>query len=144
MTSINKISKPANYDPNENAAPYYEKAFEFYVAEPNQLSKEDLKAWPADLPEDKRVLLQTWIADNNESVEQLKLGTEKPYYWVEHQGNFMLEIVMCELAKARKLTYLICSQAKLNASNGNLQQAFSDLTMAYQFGIHFQGTKALD
>jgi len=142
VAEYNKITKPANYDPNENATPYYEKAFHLFVTEPNKIkSKEDLKAWPADLPEDKRVLLQTWITDNNEAVQQLKLGTEKPYYWVEHQGNFILEIAMPELAKARKLTYVLCSRAKLNASDGNVQQAFSGLATAYRLGIHFQGTK---
>jgi hypothetical protein len=143
VAEYNKITKPENYDPNKNAAPYYEKAFELCAVEPNQLNKADLKAWPADLPEDKRILLQTWITDNNEAVAQLKLGAEKSYNWSEYQCRFMIGIIFPELTKARHLTYLIRAQAKLNAFNGNTQQAFSDLITAYRFGIHFQGTKTL-
>ena len=37
VAQYNRITKPPDYDPNENAAPYYEKAFELLVDMPNDI-----------------------------------------------------------------------------------------------------------
>ena len=141
VAKLNEISRPANYDPNDNAAPYYKKALDLCIEHPEQLSNSDLKAWPKDLPNEKLPLLQDWVSDNSEALEQLKLGTQKPYYWSEYQGNSMVDIVMPSLAEARKLTYALCSRAKIKASEGNFKEAFSDLLTGYKFGAHFTGRK---
>lgn len=141
VAEYNKITKPANYDPNDNAAPYYQKAFELCVERPEQLSNSDIKAWPKDLPNEKQVLLEGWVSANSDALEQLKLGTQKPYYWPEYQGSSMWDIAMPSLSEARKLAYAACSRAKLNAAEGSFKGAFSDLLVCYRFGAHFTGCK---
>jgi len=143
VAKLNEISKPADYDPNDNAAPYYKKAFDLCVKQPEQISNSDLKSWPKDLSDEKLILLKKWVSDNTEALEQLNLGTQKPYYWSEYQGRFMVEIVMPSLAEARKLTYAIYSRAKIKAADGNFKEAFSDLLTGYRFGTHFTGPKTL-
>ncbi len=139
VAKLNEISKPADYDPNNNAAPYYKKALDLCVVEPEEFTSSDLKAWPKDLSDEKLVLLKKWVSDNTEALEQIKLGTQKPFYWLEYQGNSMWDIVMPSLANARKLTYAICSQAKIKAADGDFEGAFSDILTGYKFGAHFTG-----
>ena len=50
---------------------------------------------------------------------------------------------MPSLAEARRLTYAICSRAKLNAAESNFKAAFSDLRVCYRFGMHLTGPKCL-
>jgi len=138
VARLNEIGKAGRAE-SLNAAPYYEKAFKLSVEQPEQLSKSDLKAWPQDLPDEKRTLLQNWAFANSKALEQLKLGTKKSYYWPEYQGSSMWDIVLPDLAKARSLMYALCSRAKLYASKGNFEQAFSDLLVCYRFGKQLAG-----
>jgi hypothetical protein len=139
VAKLNEISKPTNYDPNDNAALYYIKAFDLCVEHPEQLSNSDLKAWPKDLSDEKLILLKKWVSDNTEALEQIKLGTQKSYYWLEYQGNSMWDIAMPSLANARKLSYAVCSRSKMKAEDGNFKEAFSDLLIGYKFGAHLNG-----
>ncbi len=141
VSQFKEISRPADYDPNDNAAGYYEKAFELSIDQPEQLT--DLKAWPEDLPNDKQVLLEDWVSTNGDALEQLKQGAQKPYYWLEHKGSSMWDVIIPSLAQARSLAYAICSRAKLNAVQGDFRVAFSDLLVCYRFGKHFTGPKTL-
>jgi len=143
VAEYNKITRPPNYDPNDNAAPYYQKAFELSIEQPEQLSKSEIKVWPKDLPEEKQVLLQNWVSANSDALEQLKLGTQRPYYWPEYKGDSMWDIAMPSLGKARFLTYATCARTRLNATEGNFKEAFSDLLICYKFGKHFTGRGTL-
>jgi len=142
VAEYNKITKPANYDPNENAVPYYQKAFELMVDMPND-TKELRKAWPADMNDAQLEMVKNWVQSNTGAFEQLKLGTQKLYYCPEYQGNSMWDVLMPSLAEARRLTYAICSRAKLDAMRGNFKAAFADLLVGYRFGTHFTGPKVL-
>ena len=141
VAKLNEISKPANYDPNDNAGPYYQKAFELCVERPEQIGKSDIKTWPKDLPEDKQLLLQNWVSANSKALEQLELGTQKPYYWLEYQGSSMWDIAMPSFKKTKSLTSALCSQTKFNAAEGNFEAAFSNLLVCYRFGMHLTGPK---
>lgn len=142
VAEYNKISKPANYDPNDNAAPYYQKAFELMVDMPNDV-KELQKAWPADMNDAQLEMVKKWVQSNTGALEQLKLGTQKLYYCPEYQGNSMWDVLMPSLAEARGLTYAICSRAKLSAAKGGFKEASTDLLVGYRFGTHFTGHKIL-
>jgi len=139
-----ELSKPANYDPNDNAAIYYEKAFELSIDKPEQLSDSDIKAWPTDLPEEKQILLQNWISSNIAALKQIELGAQKPYYWPGcYKEKSMFTVGQSNLHEVRNLSYVIRVRSKLNAREGNLNAAFSDLLMCYRFGRHFTGHKTL-
>jgi len=138
-----ELSKPSNYDPNDNAAVHYRKAFELSVDKPEQLSNSDIKAWPANLPEEKQIILQNWISFNSAALEQIELGTQRPYYWPGYKGKSIFTVGLSNLNKARNLSYVTCVRSKLNAREGNLKAAFSDLLVCYRFGRHFTGRKTL-
>jgi len=143
VSQFNEISKPTNYDPNNNAANYYKNAFGLVVERPAKLSKLDIKAWPKDLPEEKQVLLENWLSANSDAIKQLKFGTQKPYYWAEYHGNSMWDISLPDLKQSRSLTCAICLRAKNSATKGHFKEAFSDLLTGYKFGKHLSGTKTL-
>lgn len=138
-----ELSKPANYDPNNNAAIFYKKAFELSVDKPEQLSDSDIKAWPTALPEEKQILLQNWISSNSAALEQIKLGTQKPYYWSDYKRSSMFTFALPSLRELRNLSYAICARSRFHTVEGNLKAAFSDLLLCYRFGRHFTGHKTL-
>jgi len=143
VAQFNELSKPANYDPNNNAAIYYRKAFELSVDKPEQLGNSDIKAWPTDLPKEKQILLQNWISSNSAALEQIELGTQRPYYWPEYKGNSMFTFTSPSLREVRNLSLVICARSRFNTMEGNLKAAFSDLLICYRFGKHFTGRKTL-
>ena len=91
VAKFNELGR-AGRNENDNAAPYYKKAFELCVGLPNGISSQDLKVWPTELPEDKQTLLRGWLSANSKALEQLVLGTKKLYYWPEYQGSSMWNI----------------------------------------------------
>jgi len=143
IARFNEISKPRNYDPNLNAAPYYRKAFDLFVTQPNSLSELDLEKWPEDIAPDKKELLNKWILDNGKAIEQLKLGVHKPYNWTEHKGNSLWEFDSTNLAGAKGISLVLCSEAKLAAAKNKFEEAFSDLLICYRFSNHFTGKRLL-
>jgi len=143
VSQFNEISKPSNYDPNNNAANYYENAFGLFVEQPTNLSKLDIKAWPKDLTKEKQVLFGNWLSANSDAIGQLKLGAQKPYYWAEYHGRSMWDVSLPNLKQGRALTYAICLRAKNNAAKGYSEEAFSDLLIGYRFSKHLSGTKTL-
>ncbi len=143
VAQFNELSKPSNYDPNDNATIYYRKAFELSIDRPEELSVSDIKAWPTDLPEEKQILLQNWISSNSAALEQIELGSQKPYYWPGYKEKSMYTVGQSNLGKVRNLSYVTCVRSKLNAREGNLKAAFSDLLVCYRFGRHFTSRKTL-
>jgi hypothetical protein len=135
VAKLNELAKAGRQE-NLNAARYYEKAFGLAVERPERLKKLNYKIWPADLSAEQQAMLQAWVQQNSEAVAQLKKGTQKPYYWTEYQGVSLWD-VRRPGEQIRLLYIAICSRAKLNAAEGGLEEAFSDLVACYRFGTHF-------
>ena len=142
VAKLNEIGR-AGRDESLNAAGYYEKAFELCVEQPEQLSLSHIQSWPEDLPKEKQILLQNWVSANSKTLEQLKLGSPKNYYWPKYEGNSIWDISPASLRKAKILTLVLCTRAKLNTTRGNLRASISDLLVCYKFGTHFAGPKML-
>ncbi len=123
-------------NPKDNAAPFYEKAFELAVLEPNELTRDELKAWPDDLSKEKQQALTKWWADNTRALTELKQGASRPYWSRQYVGNHVWEVLAPNLAEMRMLTYAICARAKLKAARGDLAGAFDDILTAKRFGTH--------
>jgi hypothetical protein len=143
VAELNRISKPADYDPNDNAAPFYEKAFELAVEMPPDINTADLRIWPENLDEDKRTQIIDWLNSNTQALQYVERGSQKLYYYKEYKAANISAIYRPELNKARQLTYTICSRVLLNASEGNFEQSFSDIITCYRFGMHFRGKKTI-
>ncbi len=144
MAEYNKITKPANYDPNLNAAPYYEKAFELIVDMPSDI-KDLVEKWPAAMNDTELETAKDLVESNSRALNYLKQAAQKPYYWIERQakGNNLLEIEYSELKKVRYCIYLLILQTKLEASQDQIELALKQIADIYKIGTHFGPPKTL-
>ncbi len=144
LTEYNTITKPSNYDPNENAAPYYQKAFEALVDIPEDI-KEFAQAWPGDMNEVELNVRQTWLSSNSDSLRYLKEASQKPYCWIQRQSadNAIFNIEVFELSKLRGATWCLSLQAKLSAYQGSVDQAFDHVLDLHKIGSHCSGPVTL-
>lgn len=138
VTEYNRITLPANYDPNDNAASYYQKAFDVFVEMPRELwDVPYIMGWPTDLNSTKLAKLEEWLASNSQAFEYFKIAAEKPLYWFEmhaQKDNVMMTITFPELSPIRQLTKTLMWNAKLEASKGRLQIAFENIIDCYRAG----------
>ncbi|MHB0946139.1 MAG: hypothetical protein ACYC3B_03095 [Sedimentisphaerales bacterium] len=156
VTEYNKIARPQNYDPCQNAASYYQKAFDVFV----NISDENLRMrcslgyidWPTDFNNSEQTVLEQWLASNSQAFEFFKIAANKPYYWVERKGekldfiadgNCFAAIMLSELAPFRELTKAILWDAKINAVKGQFQSAFEDILNCYKAGNQKCGSNML-
>jgi len=144
VAEYNKITQPANYNPNENAAPYYEKAFEAFVEIPEAI-KDNLKDWPADVNNAEFNAMKTWLASNSQAFSYLKRGVQKPFCWFERHGtdNAIFNIELPEISKLRTAAWGLSLRAKLNALQGQIELAFTQVIELHKMGIHYAGPVTL-
>jgi hypothetical protein len=136
VAEYNRISRPANYDLNDNAAPYYQKAFDVYVPMPDELRKPHIN-WPVDFNDTEQALLEKWLASNSRAFEYFKIAANKPYYWLERypdEDNYMSSITFPELSLLKHLSETLLWNAKLAASKGRSQTAFENIIDCYKAG----------
>jgi len=120
---------------SDNAAPYYLKAIELYVEAPEGL-KVSTRSWPKEQPAKQHALLKKWVQDNNRALEQLQLGSRKPYCWFKHTGQKLQQTEMPHLRTERQLAFALQARAKLQAEDGNITNALNDIATLYKFGAH--------
>jgi hypothetical protein len=142
VAKANKLARAGRAE-ELNSAPYYKKAFELYVEQPGQLRNLNKRGWPGDLAAKQQKDLQAWIERNSEALRQLKKGAEKPCCWIEYQAESLWHVKLPDLSKVKDLAQLLCHRAKANAASGDLDRAFTDLLVAYRFGMHWTGPKTL-
>ena len=135
VAQLNRIAKPVA-DESLNAAPFYEKAVELHVKEPNDLSK--FPKWPEDLSDEQMAVITRWISDNEPCFEQIKLAGEKPHYWQRYEGEpgDMLLGLSFNLPDFRKLARLVLWRAKMRAHQARTTDAFGDILLCYRMGMH--------
>jgi len=144
----------AGRDEQDNARPYYEKAFELYVEMPQWLNKNRAK-WPTDFNDVKLNLLSDWLEDNQEAIDALREGSRCPGCWSEYQSdetelskaplttvsmaNAISANAMEILANYRRLAFALQWQIRYEANNGDIDTALSDSISLMRFGSHLQG-----
>lgn len=136
VAEYNRITQPANYDPNDNAAPYYQKAFDAFVEMPLQLRNPYIN-WPTDFNSAEQALLENWLASNSLAFEFFQIAANKPYYWLERytdEDNNMLSILLPDLFPLRNLSEALLWNAKSAASKGRPQIAFENIINCYKTG----------
>jgi len=143
LAEYNRISKPANFDPNDNAAPYFDKAFKIMTEEPNGLVS-FRKSWPADMNDDQLQIAKQWVASNTQALDYLKQAISKSYYWKPLQADNN-EILKADstISKVRKAVYLLGLDAKLMAYQGQIEPALGQLADVYKTGTFLAGPKIL-
>jgi len=138
LTEYNKLSRPVNYDPNQNAQKLYDEAVNTFFKMPLALAKIPTQSieWPADLNEAEQRLLQNWLIANKDSIQKFKEASKKPFYWIESRAcnNDLRSIQIFELYGygLGELYDAILWDAKVNALNGKYSDFCEDLLMNYR------------
>ena len=90
LSQYNELTKPANYDPDQNCAELYGKALQRYIEIPNVLSNsmsllncEEAFIMPDDFDDKMLNKLTVWVDDNRVAVDYIQKAAEKSYYWRE-------------------------------------------------------------
>ena len=138
VAEYNRMSRPQDYDPNENAAPYYQAAFDRFVDMPSELRWPQM-TWPTDFNDAERAVLTQWLTSNSQAFEHFREALNKPYYWLERKAgkdNIVAQMMVPELTVYRELTNALIWEAKLAALEGRLPAAFENILDCYRAGKH--------
>lgn len=144
VAELNRVSKPTDYDPNKNAASYYQKAFDTFVEMPLDVRQPYIN-WPADYNSTCQVLLEKWLSSNSQAFEYFRIAANKPYYCLERQAseNNMYSVLTPELVMLRYLTEAVGWNAKLSACEERFETAFEDILDCYRLGCQKCRTPSL-
>jgi hypothetical protein len=140
LSQYNKLTKPNNYDSNENAADYYQKAYDTFVKIPKEI-QEDLPYinWPTDFNSTDQNVLRYWLNSNRQAFDYFRMASSKPYYWVKRNSrddSGLAGIYTMPELDMRNLTDSVLWNAKLNASEGQFGEAFEDTLMCRRAAQH--------
>jgi len=130
VAEYNRMTCPANYDPNQNAADEYQKAYDAFVKIPREIQEDPYINWPADFNDDSRQILKEWLDSNKQSFEFFKIASHKTYYWLERgaKGNGeMKSMSFPEMTQFRDLIEAKLWDAKYKAIEGQFKSAFEDI-----------------
>jgi hypothetical protein len=143
LAEFNRMTKPADYDPNKNAAFNYREAAGVLEDMPEQLFWAT-KKWPGDMNNQELAVLQRWLNSNEEALAHLERASARPGYWPEdpHAGkNLMVHKPSLEVQKSAQFACLIGWHAKFSALNGKTYKAVDNTITAYRLAAHFMGPK---
>jgi len=145
LAEYNRITKPADFDPNDNAAPYFDKAFELMSDEPDDLQKLQ-RLWPGDMNDEQLQTTKLWVESNKQTLDCLNQGISKKYYWkplkVDNNEPLMM-IDLNDLSRLKQAVYLLCLDAKLKAHDGQIEPAMRGLADVYKMGTYLSGPRSL-
>jgi hypothetical protein len=144
VAEYNRISRPENYDPNENAAPYYQKAYDAFVEMPKELRNPYIN-WPADFNNIEKDILENWIVSNKQAFEYFRTASNKLYFWSEKnaaEDSHMMTVLFPELISLRNLAVGITWDAKINIIEKRYKEGLDDILACYRAGNNVCGGHA--
>ncbi len=137
VAKLNELARQGR-DENLNAAPLYRKAAELYGERPEGIEDGDLLEWPSELTKEKQSLLRQWVDSNSNAFAQLKLGTQKPYYWNKYQTDSVWNVgPSSSLRHLRDIVLATLSRVELSVmEEGVTRKAAEDILTCCRFGSH--------
>lgn len=160
VAKVNEMARP-KVDESLNAAPYYRKAGELYVSPSELEAREEEKQIehssgkrPKRLPPrestlgnvknlidhpgctlkpEERQALDKWIEANQPAIDQLRLGTAKPYCWFrysvysEAKGSRLMDVILPYVQGLRAITNALSWQMQFSVEEGNWESVAGDL-----------------
>ena len=153
-----QLNKSENFNPEDNAWPYYEKAFELFV-EPDSLYESDIHYQEdshkdlADYNSTQQKIIEEWIEQNQPAWQQFLIASSKPYCKIDYSiqepdkddlfYNYhqVLDIPTMKLGskaqKFRNLSYFFKWQIKLQLERANTEQAIDDCFAMLNSGFNY-------
>ena len=131
------LSKPADYDPNLDAAPLYLSLIREFSEIPRPVA-EYLGSWPTDVNTDDLQTISDWLTEKGEAIESAQQAASRPYCWTPGKNALQEKIVwLPDVGRA-----LLC-RSILNAYRGQYQSAAEDLVTCYKAGKQLAGPKPI-
>ncbi len=146
LAEYNRITKPADYDPNKDAAVHYEKVFSQFVPVPDIVkNKDEVWLWPAELSPAEFEALKEWASLNEPALEALHRAAQCPYWWIEvrSRDGSLLGIELQYSNEQRECAWAVVLVAKYKASQGNIDGALQHLADLHMMGVHRAGGDTL-
>jgi hypothetical protein len=145
VAELNRINRPVA-DETLNAATFYHKAARVFEGVPEDISELLRKQYDEFTPEQKQ-LVEKWLTDNQEILEMVVAGTQRPYYWRTYANKHkqktseMISILLPHFNGFVNLARTLTMRARLRAEQGRYEEAFNDVKSCYRFGRHLKGEK---
>ncbi|MHC4192565.1 MAG: hypothetical protein ACYSP9_00135 [Planctomycetota bacterium] len=152
VAELNRILKPSDYKPAENAILDYEAAIALLIEMPKEIGWRRRGwgfegDWPGDMNDVQIDVLRNWVASNSETLACLRRGSVKPYHWKEgfavdndlmrYEQDFRL------LRDIRQAGLLVSWAAKLEAMDGQFINAIDDIVTDYRMGSQLTGRRLI-
>jgi membrane protease YdiL (CAAX protease family) len=135
------IAGIAELNPNDNAYNLYELARQSAVAIPPEY--EQIKnLWPKSWSSEQHAVMSRWLSDSKLTLDYVKQGTEKPYYWPELTGKMIAETIP-EFTWVKSCVFALGIRSQLYAAEGKLEPAFSDLVICLRLADQLAGRRPI-
>lgn len=139
-----EYAKGGDYDPNEDARPFYEQAFAKieYLPESVSCFRGD---WPGDMNEAEISDLKEIILKNEEGLEILKQAIEKKFYVNTDvkDSNGFLYVFDERMPNFRQTAYSLKWKGKWEAYNGNVHDGLEYILLCNEMSKHLTGKTTL-
>ncbi len=144
VARCSELSRPQNFDPNENAWPDLQKTFAALVPMPNDI-KPYFHLWPGDINECEVGSVRKWVLGNDPAIDYFLLSSCKPYSWNPYQAkrNLVVAILVPELKQYRALTQLTTTKAGLLAWDQDISGSLQISGDSYKIGTFLAGRRTL-
>lgn len=142
IAEMDKVVRPAVYDPNTDARACYERACQSVVPMPMMLGQYR-GGFPVNWPEETFAQFRRWGAVNETALEYLAEGASKPRYGPVYAGPTAMLAGMPELAGIRQLAFVLDTRIKLRAFDREDDLLAADMATLYRFACHLSGVKVL-
>lgn len=130
---IDRAMRPADYDPNLDAAPYYDRLFSQFVPLPEELQGR-FRLWPTELSTEEREALEDWAPVNKAALATLAQALQCPY-WCHSLQRDPNGFTIPHAQKGRAFAWAVILSAKLKADQGDVDGAFRLLIDLHGMGI---------
>ncbi len=137
----NRVTKPENFDPAQNAAPLYERALKSLTPMPEFLKDMDPVKSCVDLTEQQTGQLKDWIAENSNAFDLFRQAAKKPYCWIEINSSD--EMVTETTVSIKDMSAPFCWQIRHKASEGDILSALDDSILLLKVSNHFTSPECL-
>lgn len=142
VAQMAEAAKPSPYNPSDDARTCYEQGFQAVVPMPELLGQYR-RGFPVNWPEETFAQLRRWVGANEQALEFMAQGAQKPYYWPVDVGSSAMLAGMPQSAGARNLALVLDTRIKLRAFDGQDDLLLADMATLYRFACHFGGVKVV-
>jgi len=136
VAEYNRFSLPENYNPEDNAAELYQKAFDAFIEMPKDLRS---MLYREELTTEEKEQLKKWLGSNAQAFDYFKQASEKPYYWIERFSTAsppdLGAVPFPELSAMRSIIAAYICDSEYKAEAGHFRAAFENLLTCYRAGI---------